>query len=99
MREVEINWGNATKVAWSLGWRFMLFSIPAYMLGSAAVPLAIMAGEPFANAIYLVFRSLEFAAIALAFIFAVKIVLGRSYSESYFPRVTDKFRLALVAEG
>ncbi len=98
MRELDGNWGSATKVAWSIVWRFVLFSIPAFVLGSAALPLALMAGEPLANIVYFAFRSLEFAALALAFVFAVKSVLGRAYSESSFLRVTDDFRLALVVE-
>ena len=104
MREVEVCWGSAIKVAWSIAWRLALYLIPAYALVIAMMIMAMMAGDSLQGpvvwgvVIYYVLQALWLAAVLLAFVFAVRGVLGRSYSSSSFPKVAQGFRVTLIAD-
>jgi CBS-domain-containing membrane protein len=104
MREVTVSWGSALKVAWSIGWRLVVYLIPAYALGFAAMLAAMMAGDSLQAPMiwgvlaFYVLQALWLVAIALAFVFAVKHVIGKSYSASAMPRVPESFRIALVSD-
>lgn len=104
MREIAVTWGGAVKVAWSIGWRFTLYLIPAYALGIAAFVAAMMAGDSLQPPVmwgvvaYFVLQVLWIVAVALAFLVAVKNVIGKSYSASPFPPVSEGFRVALVSD-
>lgn len=104
MKEIAVTWGGAVKVAWSIGWRLTLYLIPAYALGIAALIAAMMAGDSLQGplmwgvAAYYLLQVLWIAAVALAFLVAVKNVIGKSYSASSFPSVPEGFRIALVTD-
>jgi hypothetical protein len=104
MREVAVSWGSAVKVAWSIGWRLVLFMIPAYLLAIAVMLAAMTAGDSVQGpvawgiALYYVLQALWVAAVAVAFLFAVKQVIGKSYSPSSFPPVAEGFRITLISD-
>lgn len=105
MREISMTWGGAAKVTWSLGWRLAVYLIPAYVLGVATLIVAMMAGDSLQGPViwgviaYYVLHILWVAAVVLAFVIAVKNVIGRSYSASSFPSVPEGFRIALVSDA
>jgi NADH:ubiquinone oxidoreductase subunit 6 (subunit J) len=104
MREIEVSWGGAIKVAWSIAWRLALYLIPAYALGIAMMIVAMMAGDSLQGpvvwgvVIYYVLQALWLAAVLLAFVFAVRGVLGKSYSSSSTLKVPQGFRVTLIAD-
>jgi len=104
MQEIRLTWGGAAKVAWSIGWRLVLYLIPAYVLAIVVMVVAMMAGDSLEGSIpwlvvaYYVLQALWFPAVALAFLFAVKHVIGKSYSASSFPPVAEDFRITLVSD-
>jgi hypothetical protein len=104
MREVAVSWGGAVKVAWSIGWRLVVFLIPAYLLAIAVMLAAMMAGDSLQGPVfwgvvlYYLLQALWIVAVAVAFLFAVKQVIGKSYSPSSFPPVAEGFRIALVSD-
>ena len=104
MKEIAVTWGSAVKIAWSIGWRLTLYLIPAYALAVAALIAAMMAGESLQGPVmwgvfaYYVLQVLWIAAVALAFLVAVKNVIGKSYSASSFPSVPEGFRIVLVSD-
>lgn len=103
MKEIAVTWGSAVKIAWSIGWRLVLYLIPAYVLGAAVMLTAMMVGGSLEGpaiwgiVAYYVLQVLWFAAVALAFLFAVKHVIGKSYSASSVPPVSEGFRIVLVS--
>lgn len=105
MREVGLTWGGAVKVAWSIGWRLALYLIPAYVLAIVAMIIAMSAGDPLDGPVpwlvvaYYVLQVVWFAVVAIAFLLAVKQVIGKSYSRSSFPPVPEAFRITLVSDG
>lgn len=104
MKEINLTWGGTAKVAWSIGWRLIVYLIPAYVLALAAMLVAMMASDsvqgsiPWLVVAYYVLQALWFPAVAMAFVFAVKHVIGKSYSSSSFPLVPEGFRVALVSD-
>lgn len=104
MREIAVSWGGATKVAWSIGWRLVLYLIPAYALAFAVMLAAMMAGDSLQGpviwgvVIYYVLQALWIVAVVVAFLFAVKQVIGKSYVASSFPPVREGFRITLVSD-
>jgi len=105
MREVTVSWGSAIKVAWSIGWRLVLYLIPAYALAHAMMLAAMIAGDSLQGPViwgvvlYFVLQALWIAAVAVAFLFAVKQVIGKSYGASSFPPVAEDFRITLVSDA
>jgi len=104
MKELGVTWGNTIKVAWSIGWRLVLYLIPAYFLTYLVMIVAMTAGDsiqgpiPWLVVAYYVLQILWFALVALAFLLAVKHVIGKSYSKSSFPPVPEDFRITLVSD-
>ena len=104
MKEIAVTWGGAVKVAWSIGWRLTLYLVPVYALGIAAFIAAMMAGDSLQGPMmwgvvaYYVLQVLWVAGVALAFLVAVKNVIGKSYSASSFPSVPEDFRIALISD-
>jgi len=104
MREIAVSWGSAVKVAWSIAWRLALYLVPAYALGAAIMVAAMMAGDSLQGPVvwgilmYYVLQALWLAAVLLAFLFAVRNVLGKSYSSSSSLRIPQGFRVTLIAE-
>ena len=103
MQEINVTWGSAIKVAWSIGWRVSLYLIPAYIIGAAVMLGAMMSGDMMNASIvtdvlaYYLLELLWLAYGTFAFVLAVKQVIGRSYSASAFPPVAQAFRVTLVA--
>ena len=104
MNEINVTWGSAAKVAWSIGWRLMLYLIPAYVLAIVTMIVAMMASDSVQGSIplfvagYYVLQGFWVIAVALAFLVAVKHVIGKSYSKSSFPLVQEEFRITLVSD-
>jgi len=104
VKEISITWGAAVKIAWSIGWRFILYLIPLNLLGGAVVLALASYGSPFEgrvlilNAAWYFLQVLYCAAVALGFLLAVRNVIGKSYAESSLPPVPHSFRIALVSD-
>ena len=90
MNEVEVTWGRAVKVWWSVMWRAVLFGVIAGFVAGFIVGLV----GGFAGADRGTITTLSGAAGAIAGIpvgiWVIKVVLTRKYSD---------FRIALVSGG
>jgi cell division protein FtsW (lipid II flippase) len=104
MSEINVTWGSAAKIAWSIGWRLALYLIPAYLLGYLVMMAAMLAGDtlqgsvPWVVIAFYLLQILRFLVVALALLIAVKQVIGKSFSASSFPPVAEDFRVTLVSD-
>lgn len=104
MKELYVTWGAAVKIAWSIGWRFLLWLIPLNLLAAAVVLGLVSFGSPFEGHVLLLtaawylLRVMWLAGVALGFLFSVRSVIGKSYARSSFPSVPESFRVTLVSE-
>jgi len=102
MQEIDVTWGSAIKVSWSIGWRVSLYLIPAYIVGAAVMLSAMMSGDMMNASIvtdvlaYYLLELLWLVYATFAFVLAVKQVIGMSYAASGFPAVAQAFRVTLV---
>lgn len=105
MKEITMNWGAAVKIAWSIGWRFVLYLVPVNLLAGIAVLALVSYGSPLEgqvmllNAVWFLLQLLWFAALAFGLLLAVRNVIGKSYTESSLPPVPRSFRIALVSDA
>jgi hypothetical protein len=76
MQELEVTWGRAIKVWWSLAWRWLIFLVVVALV--LVVDLMFLPGEE----IGLMF---PYVAVIPMSIWIVKLVLGTAYSD--FPLV------------
>jgi len=90
MNELEVTWGRALRVWWSIMWRALLFCfIAGFIAGFIVGFIGGMSGlDPKSIQLY---AGIAGAAVGIPIgIWVVKTVLGKKYSE---------FRIALVAGG